>query len=208
MLMMRSNCKVIAIGLVALGLWGCSPGVQFVAPEIEPPADLIPGYVPEGFELVSGFELMTEAVRGPLEGSGQDARGIFPAGLVGPLEAARSPSGNSIQGIQYRHGDSLLLITKSAFPGGDLDLWIEALQRAGPHGLANCECATQALPGTIRLPQPVQIVAELDVDGTPVAMVDGLRGRLTVFVRGDDLLTIQAAISQEETLKIVESLLP
>jgi signal transduction histidine kinase len=31
--------------------------MKFVAPEIEPPTDLIPGYVPEGFELVSGFQL-------------------------------------------------------------------------------------------------------------------------------------------------------
>ncbi len=30
---------------------------HFIAPENEPPADLQPAYLPEGFELVSGFKI-------------------------------------------------------------------------------------------------------------------------------------------------------
>lgn len=73
-----------AIGLMALTVTGCGPGVGFSAPEIDPPADLIPGYVPEGFELVSGFELQGGVAR---VGGAAEADGG--RGPVGVGDAAR-----------------------------------------------------------------------------------------------------------------------
>ncbi len=199
---------VAAIGLMALTLTGCGSGVEFIAPEIEPPAYLIPGYVPEGFELVSGFELQRGVARVGGDAEVEGGRGPFPTGLVGPLEVASSPAGNVVQGLQYRNGDTLLLITKSSFPGGDLDLWWEAVQASGPNGGEDCECAAQPLLVNMRRMQPVQVVEEREVDGVRVAIVDGLLRSWTVFVRGQDLLTVQGGISKEEALRIVESLLP
>jgi hypothetical protein len=199
---------VAAIGLMALTLTGCGPGVEFIAPEIEPPADLIPGHVPKGFELVSGFELKGGVARGGGDGEVGGGRGPFPIGLVGPLEVISSPAGNVVQGIQYRKGDTLILITKSSFPGGDLDLWWEAVQASGPNGGKDCECETPPLLLNMRRLQLFQIVEEREVGGVRVAIVDGLLGSWTVFMRGQDLLTVQGGISEEETLKIVESLLP
>jgi hypothetical protein len=45
------------------------------------------------------------------------------------------------------------------------------------------------------------------VDGIPVAILSKPEGWLTVFVRAGDLLTVEGAISLDDNLKIVSSLL-
>ena len=53
----RSKFVLPWLILLVFFLAGCGHQMEFVAPEIEPPPDLIPDYVPNGFELVSGFQL-------------------------------------------------------------------------------------------------------------------------------------------------------
>ncbi len=49
--------KMLLLMTLVCFLAACSQPTKFVAPEIDPPADLITDNVPKGFELISGFQL-------------------------------------------------------------------------------------------------------------------------------------------------------
>ena len=198
--------QLLLIFLLATMLTACGSRTKFVAPEIEPPADLIPGYVPEGFKLVSGFQL-TGKFTLPVFSNGDEG------GLFGHLREGyaffnvKSPSGNDIQGLYYQGKEDLILIARSYFPDGTLDLWRNAYETAQPK---SCECVWAGLPRLGAEPFPVRFheIQEMRTVGeTQVAVLDGPLGLITVFVRGDYLLTVESGISLEENLKIVASLL-
>jgi hypothetical protein len=195
----------LVVVLVAL-LSSCGTRLKFVAPKIESPVDLIPGYVPRGFKLISGFQLPGELTS--LRFSTSD-EACFLGDRVRdlPFFEVKSPVGNIIQGVYYQAKDSLILITKSYFPKGDLDQWLDAYQAAQPKP---CECDCKILcclnPSPL-LGRLIQLQEMRTIDGTQVAILEGPRGWTTVFVRGDYLLSVESGISLEENLKIVASLL-
>jgi hypothetical protein len=199
---------VTAAGLATFALAACTPGVVFVAPEIDPPTDLIPEYVPKGFELVSGFQIQPREARFDPKEDSEGQRCVFPVGGKIDPGIVQSPSGNTVQGVQYRNGETILLITKSEFPGGSLDLWREAVEGGGLDGEESCGCATEASFPRIGPPRAVEILQEHLVKGVRVAVVNWLERRMLVFVRGDNFIAVQGGISLEEALKIIESLLP
>jgi len=187
-----------------LGACSCSP--KFVAPEIEPPADLIPGYVPEGFKLVSGFQLNGE-VNFPIATDGNEVAFFLRLREGNPFFELKSPKGNDILGVYYQGKDQLILISKSYYPEGSLDLWLAAYEASLPKP-CECECPgflrLDAIPFHGRLTEMQEIRT---IDGTRVAILKGPLGWTTVFVRGDYLLTVESRISLDENLKIVASLL-
>jgi hypothetical protein len=188
---------MLLVGLLA----ACSQPPKFVAPEIEPPADLIPGYVPDGFELVSGFKLS-----GKIPFPATSERGdVFRIASMDPINL-KSPKGNDIQGVYYQGKEHLILITKSYFPQGTLDLWRSSHEASGPKP---CECEWLNLrPNAEHFPtRLVELQEERTIGGTRVAILQGPLGQTTVFVRGDYLLTVESGISLEENLKVVASLI-
>lgn len=200
---LKSTIPMLVVFVIVLV--GCDARVKFVAPEIDPPADLIPGYVPEGFELISGFQipgdLMSELTLGEA------------AGIVSRLKTGdyfldvKSPARNVIQGSYYRDKQHIILVTKSYFPGGTLDDWLTIYNDAQPKP-CDCECTDfirlEALPFPARFEE---FQEERTIDGTRVAILNGPSGWITVFIRGDYLLTVESEISLEENLKIVSSLI-
>jgi hypothetical protein len=100
-------------------------------------SDLVPGYVPDGYKLISGFQL-------PGDLASELALGEV-AGLVGRLEAGnhffdvKSPAGNVIQGVYYQGKDHIILISKSYFPGGTLDDWQAIYEDSLPKP-CDCDC--------------------------------------------------------------------
>jgi hypothetical protein len=204
---MYTNRKFTIVLLVLLAglLSACDSGIKFIAPEIEPPTDLIPSYVPEGFELVSGFQLSADITL-PEFTVGDESS------LIGRLlEGDRyfdviSPNGNDIQGVYYQGKEQLILIAKSYFPEATLDDWLTAYEAAElkPTG---CECAGLLRLDDIPLPSRfVEFLEERTLNGTRVAILKGPLGWITVFVRGDYLISVESGISLEENLKIVASL--
>ncbi len=209
---------VLAFCLVAL-LAACAGErkVKFVAPEIEPPADLIPGYVPEGFELVAGFKLSGASPSVfEADGSGERLISFMPA----------SPAGNDILGVYYQSDDTMLLISKSYYPGGSLDSWMATLEGSdlefddcvcvvfnnGESGRLSSDCnASETVMRFEHLPElRMRTISEvLTVAGTQVAVGTSFMegGSTTTFMRGDDLVTVEGGIALEENLKIVASLL-
>lgn len=179
----------------------CSHSPKFEAPEIEPPVDLIPSYVPEGFELGSGYQIPAESLFPAISG-GDD---ISQFGRIRGFDL-KSPKGNDILGVYYTDGDHLILISKSYFPQGTLDLWLAAY-----HGseLESCECNKGDLRLTFQLsPVPFdEIQEERTIDGTRIAILKAPLGWITVFARRDYLITVESGISLEQHLKIVASLL-
>jgi len=173
--------------LLAIVLSACSHSPKFVAPEIDPPQDLIPGYIPDGFELISGFQLPGD-IQGTIVWGQQALRTI----RLKPFEL-KSPLGNDILGVYYQGDDQLLLISKSAYPDGSLELFLSSLEDSTPEP-CQCECLE------IRLDDDF-------IAGTEVAVFEGPLGWTTVFVRQDELLAVESGISLEENLKVVESLL-
>lgn len=199
---MYTKCKFTISLLILLGclLTACSHKAKFVAPEIEPPADLIPGYVPKGFELVSGFQLPRETTL-PATFNGDDVS-QFARILIFDL---KSPNGNDLQGVYYQGKEHLILITKSHFPDGTLDLWRAAYEASWPK-----PCGCSDLPRLDAIPIParlIEIQEERTIGETRVAILKRPLGWITVFVRGDYLLTVESGISLEENLKIVASLM-
>jgi len=198
------NRSKYAIPMLVVLVWflaACSHSPKFVAPEIEPPADLIPGYVPEGFELGGGYQIPGER--------------LFPAIPVGDDIAnflrirgfdLKSPNGNDILGVYYQGKDHLILISKSYFPKGSLDVWRAAYEASQPKP-CECECAGLRLAHELFPVRLVQLQEVRTVEGTEVAILKGPMGWTTAFVRGDNLLTVESGISLEENLKIVASLL-
>lgn len=210
--------KILLLVLLALALSACGSRTRFQAPEIPPPEDLIPGYLPKGFELVSGFELdLPEAeVRLTKTGDGKRVWYAPPEGLIDEFlsrfNLLRSPLGNEVQGVNYQSGDQLLLITKSYFPGGSLEKWRGKYERPAPEKCeCDCDCGCPELllldVNLDRLERFADVVEERVIEGTRVAILEGAGGWVTVFVRGDYLLTVAGDLSLEENLKIVESLL-
>ena len=189
---------------------------KFIAPEIDPPTDLIPAFVPEGFELVKGYQITpgdfeVSRVFADAEGRDEDRRIICDLDLSGSFFDLQSPAGNAILGIHYQDEASLLLITKSYYPGGSLDIWQKAFDENDERN-CDCDCGCCCMVIAIdRLPIPlgeVDIREIRTVGETRVAVVDhGLIGTTAVFMRGDYLLTVESGISIEEIMKVVESLL-
>lgn len=216
----KSKSVLFAIAVLGCLLAACGPRrPKFVAPEIEPPADLIPSYVPEGYELIGGFQI---------EGELTDiAEGI--SGITGRLLfELKSPAGNDIQGVQYRDENHILLITKSLYPGGTLDLWREAFEEtlAKPFGCecgcddghkCACDCCPDHPDRVNFNPFPdrfEEFQEERTVEGMRVAVLKSGDRWITVFMRGEYLLTVvggialeEGGITLEENLKIVASLL-
>jgi hypothetical protein len=192
--------------LFVIFLAGCDTGLKFDAPEIDPPSDLIPGYVPEGFELITGFQIPGDVTlyEFTLGDTGE---------LVGRLKAGdrffdlKSPAGNIVQGVYYKSKQNLILVTKSYFPDGTLDDWLAVYEKGQPKP-CDCECAGLVRLDTMPFPIRFEELQEVrTIDGTRVAILTGSLGWTTAFVRGDYLLTVESAISLEENLKIVSSLL-
>jgi hypothetical protein len=203
---------------LAFALSACGSGAKFVAPEIEPPPDLIPSYVPEGFELVKGYEL--EGL-GELRSAfaaddcGETRRQACGLDLAGSFFNLQSPAGNDILGVHYQDGDHLLLITRSYFPGGSLDLWRASFEGGDDCG-GECECDCQCCCGLMAVildqaPLPLRLWEVSDVTevaGTQVAILEpGFFTSTTVFMRGETLLTVQGDLPLQENLKVVASLL-
>lgn len=202
----RLKSAIPLLTLCVVLLSSCGTRVTFVAPQIEPPGDLIPGYIPQGFKLISGYYLPGEpsVLRFSIANEacflGQTLRRL-------PFFQVKSPVGNVIQGVYYQAKDSRILITKSYFPKGDLDQWLAAYQAAQPKP---CECDCKIL--CCLNPSPLlgrlnQIQEIRTIHGTRVAILEGPLGWTTVFVRGEYLLSVESGISLEENLKIAASLL-
>jgi len=197
----KSRFMLSLLMLLVGFLTACSHPAKFVAPEIEPPADLIPGYAPDGFELVSGFKLPGKI---PFPAT-SDRGDVFRIARMDPINL-KSPKGNDIQGVYYQGKEHLILITKSYFPEGTLDLWRSTYEASGPKP---CECEWPNLrPNSEQFPtRLVEIQEEHTIEGTRVAILLGPLGQITVFVRGDYLLAVESGISLDENLKVVASLL-
>lgn len=197
----KSRFMLSLLMLLVGFLPACSHPPKFVAPEIEPPTDLIPGYVPDGFELVSGFKLPGK-IPFPATSDGGD---VFRIAGMDPTNL-KSPKGNEIQGVYYQGNEHLILITKSYFPEGTLDLWRSTYEASGPKP---CECEWLKLrPNSEHFPtRLVEIQEERTIDGTRVAILKGPLGQITVFIRGNYLVTVESGISLDDNLKVVASLL-
>jgi len=187
-------------------LTACGTRAKFVAPEIEPPTDLIPGYVPEGFKLISGFELpgeLTSLLFSTEDGSsflGRRVRGI-------PFFKMKGPTGNVIQGIYYQGKDHRLLITKSYFPNGDMDQWLKEYDAAQPEH-CGCECDNLPYLDARLFQERINKLQEIrTIDGIRVVIFQGPQAWTAFFVRGDYLLSVESGLSLKENLKIVASLL-
>jgi hypothetical protein len=195
--------------LLVFILTACSRGPKFSAPEIEPPSDLIPSYVPENFELVSGFKINPGDFKARISsGNDDDLRVPWDnKTLFHPFRSTFSPAGNETLGVYYHSKDQIILITKSYFPGGTLEFWRADYEKTNTK---ECECECPHLELVIGIPIPLrfaEIQEERTINGTPVAILKGYVGWMTVFVRGDYLLSVESGISLEENLKIVTSLL-
>jgi hypothetical protein len=179
--------------------------VQFVAPEIDPPADLIPAYVPEGYKLISGFQLDPNEYFTRLKSVERDDRVFCEAYLDLNLIDYKSPEGAIVQGVHYVGNNQLLLITKSSFPGGTLEDWQSKLEGL-PDDHCECEGIRLADDGWPQF-RDFHVEEFRAVGDTRVAVLSGGFSTVTVFIRGDYLITVEGSISLEENLKIVESLL-
>ena len=204
---MKKNTVVLLIALLVLGAAACGRTREFIAPEIPPAEDLIPAYIPEGFELVSGFEITgVSAIPDPSADDRQSSIGQRKTLTL------KSPVGEDVVGIYYQGKDQLILITRSLFPEGTLDLWESGFEGSFTW-LLDCNCPL--LRGRAselssdagfrsRLPE---IQETRIIQGTHVAILQSPEGWITAFIRGDDLLTVESGISLAENLKIVASLL-
>ena len=202
--MCKTKLPMLLFALLACALAACGTRRQFSAPDIDPPADLIPTYIPKGYKLISGFQI-----------TGQD---MFPSTIWGDNTLSgrlgegnaffdlKSPAGNVIQGVYYQGKDHLILISKSYFPDGSLDLW-RAHFEASNHLFGECECVRLRPSPGLFPSRFLEIQEERTIGEAQVVIVKGPIGWTTVFVRGEYLLTVESSISLEENLKIVISLL-
>ena len=207
------NTKSLFCSLLSMMLAGCLSAcgsarrAQIIAPEIEPPADLIPAYLPEGFELVKSYQLEGQ----PMDWEAGGEAGFSINRRVG--FNLKSPAGNDIQGLFYQNEDQSILITQSLFPGGTLRGWRAAFEKSLPD-FDGCECAMRRpVPQLIPRRFP-EFHEERTIGGVRVAVLKSPNGWITVVVRGEHLLTVESGIPLdeggvplEENLKIVESLL-
>lgn len=212
----RTSFQFYLLVLLAILLTACGQQApQLIAPEIPPPADLIPEYVPDGFELVKGYQLQIggfEAREFPADaGEGDEDKRVNWAAceldLSGTFFDFRSPAGDDIQGVHYQSKDKLLLITRSSYPDGSLDSWRSAYEPAEKGSSeCSCDCITSVV-GLPVLPRRAEIKEVRTIGNTPVAVLERLGGWITIFVRDEYLLTVESSIPLEENLKVVESLL-
>ena len=100
-----------------------------------------------------------------------------------PFYDVKSPSGNIIQGVYYQGKDHLILIAKSYFPGGTLDLWRANFEASRPE-LGECACARLCLSPMLFLSRFVEIQEEHTIADAQVIVLKGPMGLTTVFVRG------------------------
>lgn len=197
---------VTLLFLLASIMAGCHSRPEFTAPEIDPPDDLIPGYLPEGFDLFSGYQLSSDFAMG--EFAVTENSGVVNRLKFGDYFATKkSPAGNVIQGVYYQGKGNFINISKSYYPGGTLDDWLAKYEKAETE-LGVCDCAgiiqIGALPFPLRFEQ---FKEQRSIEDTPVAILEGVQGWSTFFVRGDYLLTVESGISLDENLKIVASLI-
>jgi len=218
---MKNHQKCLSLVLLAVlllpALSACGSRVRFVAPEIDPPADLIPGYVPEGFELISGFQINVPEFKRVFISSDRTGLGIcgnmFAPPFITYFMTLKSPVSNEVLGVHYQKGDQILLITKSYFPEGTLDLWRSHFE--APYSddcecdCGCCQCASLSLHGFIASRLRYGGITEVrTVHATDVAIFAMSEDKtITVFVRDDYLITIAGPVSLEENLEIVASLL-
>lgn len=212
----RTRFQFSLLVLLAILLTACGQQApQLIAPEIAPPADLIPDYVPDGFELVKGYQLQIgrfEAREFPADaGEGDEDKRVNWAAcdldLSGTYFDFRSPAGNDIQGVHYQSKDKLLLITKSSYPDGSLDLWLSTYEPT-ENGSSDCSCdCITSMVGFPVLPRRAEIKDVKTIGNNPVAVLERWGGWITIFVRDEYLLTVESSIPLEENLRIVESLL-
>lgn len=183
-----------------------STGQKFVAPAIDPPADLIPGYLPVGFTLIQGFKFTRheDVTLEPGNENGGDF--ILHLKLGDPLFAMKSPNGDPIQGVYYQGKENLILITKVSYPGGTLDTWRAEYEESFSRP-CECSCLELRIAESPLFERMNQIQEVRTIGTTQVAVLQGVLGTATVFMRGDDLLVVESGLSLEENLKIVESLL-
>jgi len=186
--------------LLAIVLSACSHSPKFVAPEIDPPQDLIPGYIPDGFELISGFQLPGD-IQGTIVWGQQALRTI----RLKPFEL-KSPLGNDILGVYYQGEEQMLLISKSEYPDGSLDLVLEGYAASIPDP-CQCECQEVRLSGDFISDRSIELKETRTIAGREVAIFEAPLGWTAVFIKEDELLAVESAISLEEILKVVESLL-
>jgi hypothetical protein len=187
--------------LLATMLSACSQSPRFVAPEIDPPQDLIPEYIPDGFELVSGFKLPGDIIQASVVVGQETTRTI----RLKPFEL-KSPLGNDILGVYYEGDEHLLLISKSEYPGGSLELFLNSYKDSSAEP-CQCECLEIRLNDDLIGDRFIVLKETHTIDGTQVAIFEAPLGLTAVFVQKDELLAVESGISLEEILKIVGSLL-
>jgi hypothetical protein len=211
----QSIVQVLFFLLLVPLLAACGSHRQFVVPEIDPPSDLIPGYVPDGFKLVKGYQIKPEEFEASrffagAEDCNEDTRLVCGLGLSDSFFDLQSPAGNDILGLHYQDGDNLLLVTKSYYPGGSLDLWRAAYEASYKDDL---DCGCNCFQFAMNMPFPplplrfAEIQEVHTVGETQVAVLDGPLGLIAVFMRGDYLVSVEGDLTSEELLRIVESLL-
>lgn len=187
--------------LLATLLTACSQSPRFVAPEIDPPQDLIPGYVPDGFDLVSGFKLPGDFIQTSVLWGQETSRTL----RLKPFEL-KSPLGNDVLGVYYDGDEHLLLISKSEYPGGSLDLFLSSYTESGFEP-CQCDCLEIRLNDDYISNRFIELKETRTIAGTEVAIFEAPIGLTAVFVKDDTLLAVESGISLEEILKVVESLL-
>ena len=227
------NLVMLSTLLLAF-LAACGQKKIFYAPEIEPPADLIPGYVPEGFKLMGGFQLEMGEIATRIEVGKGEHRVTWIKELDMPFFDLKTPARNDLLGLYYQKGDRLLLITKSYFPGGTLEAWREQYE-ASLHGKLSCNCDRDCdcdsgcdcdcdcgcgcdccyclrggmqfmldFPLALRLAQ-LQEVRTIG-DREVAILLNSRSGYISVFVLDDYLVAVEGGFPLEENLKILESL--
>lgn len=176
----------VIMSLVMIIFAGCTSKAESTPAYQEPPKEMIPGYIPDGFELDSSHEMSFDK-------DGRDP------------SSYHSPLGNSIMSLHYENGDEIICINASDFPGGTLESWLEIYQSTP---FDDCECLPrrggEELSISNRSPE---IVEEQMIGDTPVVVLEGPIGWAVAFVHNDQFWLVEGTVSLKELLKVVESLL-
>jgi hypothetical protein len=215
---MKTKFPLLVLFVLLVPLLAACGGQErhFSAPEIDPPSDLIPGYIPEGYEMVAGFEIEVSDMSGRFLATGDDGRVFCGEGLIIPFFVIKSPAGNDLLGVYYEDDDDgLLLISKSSFPGGTLEAWRTNYEEAVSAPCESdcdcdcccCNCIAFAIDGW-PIPLRAEILETRTVGDTQVAVLESeFDGLITVFVRDGYLIAVEGDLPLEEHLRIIESLL-